>query len=221
MNKELEKELKRKIMAGEELTAEEKSYFVNYDEWKAAHDSSRAGLIESYRWNVWPFLFICAFFLLTTAFNNTKIWRAGGAMDTGTMAATIASWILGIAGVIGSFLMKGRANKLAQERREANQLILAPEKAEQPAAHKAETLAEKAALADSFSADSADFSDEMSGTSDDDTTENSQNAIEKNVGIEESENTDNAPADDENPDADEEAENLEAMIKICRLFHKN
>ena len=68
-------------MAGEELTEEEKAYFGNYDEWKVAHDKARADTIEGIRCNAWPALFICTFFLLSTAFINTRFlfavhWQA-------------------------------------------------------------------------------------------------------------------------------------------------
>lgn len=126
MDKETEARLKKKIMAGEELTEEEKANFVNYDEWKVAHDKARADTIEGLRWNAWPALFICAFFLLSTAFNNTRFlcavhWQA----ESGIITTTIASWILGIAAVVGSFWMKHKAAKIAKAIAESNQLMVA------------------------------------------------------------------------------------------------
>lgn len=126
MDKETEERLKKKIMANEELTEEEKAYFVNYDEWKIAHDKARADTIEGLRWNAWPALFICAFFLLSTAFNNTRfIVAVSGNADRSIWLTTIASWILGIAAVIGSFWMKRKANAIQRRAREAYQLEIA------------------------------------------------------------------------------------------------
>lgn len=126
MDKETEARLKKKIMANEELTEEEKANFVNYDEWKVAHDKARADTIEGLRWNAWPALFICAFFLLSTAFNNTRfIIALSGNVDRSIWLTTIASWILGIVAVIGSFWMKGKANAIYRRTQEANQLELA------------------------------------------------------------------------------------------------
>lgn len=126
MDKETEARLKKKIMANEELTEEEKANFVNYDEWKVAHDKARADTIEGLRWNAWPALFICAFFLLSTAFNNTRfIIALSGNVDSSIWLTTIASWFLGIVAVIGSFWMKGKANAIYRRAQEANQLEIA------------------------------------------------------------------------------------------------
>lgn len=92
MDKETEARLKKKIMANEELTEEEKANFVNYDEWKVAHDKARADTIEGLRWNAWPALFICAFFLLSTAFNNTRfIIALSGNVGSDVWLTTIAT----------------------------------------------------------------------------------------------------------------------------------
>lgn len=123
MDKETEARLKKKIMANIELTEEEKKHFVNYDQWKIAHDQARKDTIEGLRWNAWPALFICAFFLLSTAFQNTRfILAVSGNVGSDIWMTTIASWFLGIAAVIGSFWMKGKANAFSRRAQEANQL---------------------------------------------------------------------------------------------------
>jgi len=125
MDKETEARLKKKIMANEELTEEEKQYFVNYDEWKLAHDQARKDTIEGIRWNAWPILFICAFFLLSTAFHNTRyLISAGGAAAVSTYVTTVLSWLLGIGGAAGSFYMKHKAGQIAKRISEANQLTV-------------------------------------------------------------------------------------------------
>lgn len=133
MDRETEARLKKKIMAGEELTEEEKANFVNYDEWKVAHDKARADTIAGLRWNAWPALFICAFFLLSTAFNNTRFLIAVGWQNqSDVLVTTIASWILGIAAVIGSFWMKNKAAKIARAVAESNQLMVASQQETDP-----------------------------------------------------------------------------------------
>lgn len=128
MDKLTEERLKKKIMANEELTEEEKKYFVNYDEWKIAHDQARKDTIEGLRWNAWPILFICAFFLLSTAFNNTRyILASGGGASGSVYFTTAASWLLGLASVAGAFYMKRQANKIAKRAADANQLTVAEE----------------------------------------------------------------------------------------------
>ncbi len=128
MDRETEARLKKKIMANEELTEEEKKFFVNYDQWKAVHDQARKDTIEGIRWNAWPILFICAFFLLSTAFHNTRyIMAAGGAAAVSTYLTTGFSWLLGIAGAAGSFYMKHKAGEIAKRISEAGQLAVAEE----------------------------------------------------------------------------------------------
>ncbi len=125
MDKETEARLKRKIMANEELTEEEKQYFQNYDEWKVQHDKARQDTIEGLRWNVWPVLFICAFFLLSTAFNNTRYlnavnWQA----DFSVYLTTLSSWLLGGVSAVGAFWMKKKASVIQQRANAANSLAL-------------------------------------------------------------------------------------------------
>lgn len=128
MDKETEARLKKKIMAGEELTEEEKAYFVNYDEWKVRHDQAHKETLEGLKWSAWPILFICGFFLLTSAIRNTKyIMAVSGGVPTSTWLMAIGGWILGVGAVIGSFYMKHRANEVQKRAREANQLMLAEE----------------------------------------------------------------------------------------------
>lgn len=128
MDRELEARLKKKIMANEELTEAEKKYFVNYDAWKAAHDQARKDTMDGIRWNAWPALFICAFFLLSTAFQNTKYLLAvGGNADVSVFVTTGVSWVLGIAAVVGSFYMKHRANEIARRISNASQLAISEE----------------------------------------------------------------------------------------------
>lgn len=130
MDKETEERLRKKIMANEELTEDEKKYFVNYDEWKIAHDQARKDTIESMRWNMWPMLFICAFFLLNTAFQNTRyILAVGGQANGSIYLTTAASWLLGLASVAGSFFMKRKANEIAKRIASGNQLTVAEEDA--------------------------------------------------------------------------------------------
>jgi len=128
MDRETEERLKKKILANEELTEEEKKLFVNYDEWKVAHDQARKDTIEGIRWNAWPLLFICAFFLLSTAFQNTRyILGVGGGVDVSTYLTTGLSWLLGLAGAAGSFYMKHKAGQISKRISEANQLMVAEE----------------------------------------------------------------------------------------------
>lgn len=128
MDRETETRLKKKIMANEELTEEEKKLFVNYDEWKAAHDQARKDTIEGIRWNAWPVLFLCAFFLLSTAFQNTRyILAAEGGADVSTYLTTGVSWLLGLAGAAGSLYMKHKAGQIAKRASEAKQLTVAEE----------------------------------------------------------------------------------------------
>ena len=130
MDKATEERLKKKIMATEELTEEEKAYFKNYDEWKAAHDQARKDTIEGLRWNAWPLLFICAFFLLSTAFQNTRYILAAGGTENGSLyLTTAASWLLGLASVAGSFFMKHKAGEIAKRAAKANQLTVAEDDA--------------------------------------------------------------------------------------------
>ncbi len=133
MDRETEARLKKKIMANEELTEEEKKFFVNYDEWKTAHDRARKATIEGIRWNAWPLLFICAFFLLSTAFHNTRyIMAAGDGAAISIYLTTGFSWLLGLAGAAGSFYMKHKAGQIARQVTEAGQLAVAesPEEAD-------------------------------------------------------------------------------------------
>lgn len=128
MDKATEERLKKKILANEELTEEEKAYFRNYDEWKIAHDQARKDTIEGLRWNAWPLLFICAFFLLSTAFQNTRyILAAGGAVDGSVYLTTAVSWLLGLASVAGSFYMKHKAAEIAKRTADASQLTVVEE----------------------------------------------------------------------------------------------
>lgn len=47
----VDKELQRKILNGEELTEEEKKQFgMDFEEWKAYHDTERAHMVEGFRW---------------------------------------------------------------------------------------------------------------------------------------------------------------------------
>ena len=128
MDKDLERALKKKIMAGEELTEEEKKYFVNYDEWKAAHDAAHAATVEGLRWNAWPVLFVCAFFLVSNAVQNIRIISAlGGAAGSSLYTQMVISIVLGAASVIGSFYMKHRANEIHRKQSEVGALIVTEE----------------------------------------------------------------------------------------------
>ena len=132
MDKATEERLKKKIMANEELTEEEKAYFKNYDEWKIAHDQARKDTIEGLRWNAWPVLFICAFFLLSTAFQNTRYLLAAGG-SASLYLTTAASWLLGLASVAGSFYMKHKAGAIAKRTANASQLTVVEEDAAEEA----------------------------------------------------------------------------------------
>ena len=80
MDKQTENEIRKKVLRGEELTEQEKRQMgMDYDEWKQMHEESQESLLETYWWGSWPMLFICGFFLLSAAVNNTRYLMDSGA----------------------------------------------------------------------------------------------------------------------------------------------
>jgi len=107
MNTQVENKIHDKILKGEDLTDFEKQQMgMDYDEWKQMHEASRESLIEIYRWGSWPMLFICGFFLLSSAVRNTRYLMEGGQADTSVLFVAAAGWVLGLASVAVSFYMK-------------------------------------------------------------------------------------------------------------------
>lgn len=128
MDKETEARLKKKIMANEELTEEEKKFFKNYDEWKVEHDRARKATIEGLRWNAWPALFICAFFLFSTTFQNIRYLQAvNWQAEPSVYAITIISCLLGTVGAVGAFWMKHKASKIFEQANQVTSITLAEE----------------------------------------------------------------------------------------------
>lgn len=121
----VDKELQRKILKGEELTKEEKKQFgMDFEEWKKYRDAERENMAEGLRWGAWPILFICGFFLLTSAVSNTKYLRIDPGAGTSVWVLTIVSWILAAASIIGAFWMKNRGHKLRMRQLEREQELL-------------------------------------------------------------------------------------------------
>ena len=148
MDKQTENEIRKKVLRGAELTEQEKRQMgMDYDEWKQMHEESQESLLETYWWGSWPMLFICGFFLLSAAVNNTRYLMNGGQPDASVIAVAAAGWILGLASVIMSFWMKKvsrqkqmlRAQR-AQERSEREALMKASENSQSGRAASEETF---------------------------------------------------------------------------------
>ena len=121
----IDKELQRKILKGETLTEEEKKQFgMDFEEWKFYHDTEREHMVEGFRWGVWPILFICGFFLLSSAISNTKYLRVDPSAGTSVWVTTIVSWVLAAASIIGAFWMKNHGHRLKMRQLEKEQELL-------------------------------------------------------------------------------------------------
>ena len=121
----IDKELQRKILKGETLTEEEKKQFgMDFEEWKFYHDTEREHMVEGFRWGIWPILFICGFFLLSSAVANTKYLRVDPSAGTSVWVTTIISWVLAAASIIGAFWMKNHGHRLKMRQLEKEQELL-------------------------------------------------------------------------------------------------
>lgn len=121
----IDKELQRKILKGETLTEDEKKQFgMDFEEWKFYHDTEREHMVEGFRWSVWPILFICGFFLLSSAISNTKYLRVDPSAGTSVWVTTIVSWVLAAASIIGAFWMKNHGHRLKMRQLEKEQELL-------------------------------------------------------------------------------------------------
>ena len=121
----IDKELQRKILKGETLTEEEKKQFgMDFEEWKFYHDTEREHMVEGFRWGIWPILFICGFFLLSSAVANTKYLRVDPSAGTSVWVTTIVSWVLAAASIIGAFWMKNHGHRLKMRQLEKEQELL-------------------------------------------------------------------------------------------------
>lgn len=121
----IDKDLQRKILKAETLTEEEKKQFgMDFEEWKLYHDTEREHMIEGFRWGVWPILFICGFFLLSSAISNTKYLQVDPSAGVSVWVTTIVSWVLAAASIIGAFWMKNHGHRLKMRQLEKEQELL-------------------------------------------------------------------------------------------------